>query len=183
MKAKRGISLFSHDSPKPCDEHALACVQGFAPVSGNNISVSAFSGSPVRLVSLIKHIAKTIRNSEIVNPVIGSVPVDVVNFRGRVNAIVQEPRQPVSQIVLAAGSDGDVSVTVNSSSGITNSHPGPVDGPSNYSCIGAVIKAFFNGFGDNCKIHFKSPLDLARGRAVVAVRYPALYRVREIVLA
>ena len=172
MKTKRGISLFSHDSPEPCDEHTLACIQGLAPVSGNNISVSAFSGSPARLVSLIKHIVDAIRNSKVADSIVRPFSVDVINFRGRVDAIVQEPRQPVSQIVFAAGPNRDVSVTVNSSSGIANPNSGPVDGPSNYSCIRAVIKAFFNGFGDNCKIHFKLPLDLARGRAVVAVRTP-----------
>ena len=172
MKTERGVSLFSHDSSEPCNENAFARIQGFASVFGNHISVSALPGSPVRLPPLIKHIVNAIRNSKVADPVVSSFPVDVINFRGRVDAIVQEPRQPVSQIILAASFNRDVPVTIKGASGITNSYSGSIDRPCNNSGIGAIIKAFFNGFWDDCKIHFKLPLDLARGRAVVAVRYP-----------
>ena len=182
MKTERGISPFSHNPSEPCGDNILSCVQMPIGIGGGEICISAFSESPVRLPSLIKHIGSVIRNSKIADSVVRPISIQVVNFRGWISSIMQEPRQPVSQIVLAAGLNRDVPISVDSSSGITNSHPGSIDGPSNDSGISAIIKAFFDGFWDNCKIHFKLPLDLARGRAVVAVRFP-LYRVSTGVLA
>jgi len=149
------------------------------PVRLTTSALSRLSYGDAFSVICVKSIANSVAFSKIFNSIVSSVSIYVINYCGRLLAVIQKPSKAMRKIISTIKSNNSVSgFFCDASSNIAFvDSPSGLNKPSKVTRVGAIGQHFTNFLWNNlASQHDTSRIVLVRGLTAATVSTPIISR-------
>jgi len=121
-------------------------------------------------------IAGCVNGSQVCNPVVGSIAVNVVEDFWRLLSVMQEPSNTVSKVGASVKAYSSVSPVERASNGTCSNTVASLTEPTQFTRIRAIAQHFTDVLWNNLCSHFVLPHNLVRGLGTAIPSYPIIPR-------